>query len=450
MGKTSQRNQDKLFKILSKYGTLLYGITCLGLTLFLAGESLHQYLENSDTSVMNPRIFNERPSDVYPTYTICFVDERIHAISGVYKFDGIYRSWYVHQKKGVNWPTSKDGRKPWHKYRDFLTGADLRLKLKEKDKKERQLMSDIDFIKATKPLSHFMEMMEVVEIDSNITRNIKIERDPINPQNRSLFDSMLYLSYQSPTQICYTRKLDDDRRHQRIDEKLKFLGSVVYNKHLSDMYLYVHHPGQFYRKKSQVLRIDLLNFKMHLRNVYHYVEITTTDIFRKRIDAEIPCDRKMDLNDDKYWVKSAVDSVNCIPPFWKPFYEWKNSSLLTCKTSEQFRMVRDILTDRLQQLKVMERYKRPCAEMSISVIKDHFEYNPWESNRITKYEIGNVTIIIKYPGNTYHEILNERKVSFYSFWSSTGGFIGMFLGFSLMQLPQIISELVMWSTNKNN
>lgn len=450
MGVTPHRNQDKLLKILSKYGTFLHGITCLGLTLFLAGESLHHYLLNSDTSVMNPRVFNDGPSDVYPTYTICFVDDRTTTVPSFYEYDGIYWSWYVKMKKGVNWPNWRNGIKPWHKYKDFLTGADLRLKMKEKEKKERQLMSDIDFIKATKPLSHFMVMMEVVEVASNITRNIKIKRDPINPRNRSLFDSMLYLSYQSPTRICYTRKSDNDRGHHRIYEQLKFLGSVIYIKHLSDMYLYVHHPGQFYRKKSQVLRIDLLKFQNRIKNVYHTVEISTTDVLRKRIDAEIPCNRKIDMNDDKYWVKSAVEKVNCIPPFWKPFYEWKNSSLLTCKTSEQFRMVLDILNDRLEQLKVMERYERPCAEMSISVIKDNFEDNPLASSRRTHYEDGNVSIIIKYPGSTYHEILNERKVTFYSFWSSTGGFIGMFLGFSLMQLPQIIFGLVMWSTNKNN
>ena len=457
MGTTTQRNRDKLLQILSKYGTFLYGSTCMTLTLYLTGISLYHYLENSDTSVMNPRVFNERdqrdpegPLDVYPTYTLCFVDDRTKTVPSFYEHDGIYRSWYVHEKKGVNWPSWTNGLKPWHKYRDFLTGADLKLKVKEKDKKERQLMSDIDFKKATKKLSHFMYMMEVVEIASNETRNIKVPRDPTNPGNRSSFDHMLYLTYQSPNQLCYTRKSNNERGHKKFYEKLTFRSGTLYSKGLSDIYLYVHHPGQFYRKKSQVLQVNLLYTTIIINNYYHTVEIATTDILRKRPDAEHPCNKNLDLNDDKHWIKSAIEMVNCVPPFWKFFYEWENSTFLNCKTSEQFQMVSEILNNPLQKLKVMDRYEPPCAEMSIGVVKDYFEDSPLKSSRRTSFREGNLTITIKYPGSTYHEILNKREVSFESFWSSTGGFVGMFLGFSLMQIPQLIFGLFMWSTNKSN
>ena len=34
--------------------------------------------------------------------------------------------------------------------------------------------------------------------------------------------------------------------------------SPTQNSHFSDMHLYVHHPGQFWKKKSEVLHLDLI------------------------------------------------------------------------------------------------------------------------------------------------------------------------------------------------
>ena len=42
--------------------------------------------------------------------------------------------------------------------------------------------------------------------------------------------------------------------------------------------------------------------------------------------------------------------------------------------------------------------------------------------------------------NKYQEIRNERAFAFESFWSAVGGFMGIFVGASLSQLPILMVD----------
>ena len=90
--------------------------------------------------------------------------------------------------------------------------------------------------------------------------------------------------------------------------------------------------------------------------------------------------------------------------------------------------------------------------MSVGVVKNEFEDNliisGKDQNKDSRKDMGELIINVKYPKSTYHEILNRREITFDSFWSSTGGFVGMFLGYSVMQVPQIIFVVVKWSMNQ--
>ena len=248
----------------------------------------------------------------------------------------------------------------------------------------------------------------------------------------------------------YTRKSTNTRSHKKVYERLIFLNKEVNKKSLSDIFLYVHHPGQFHRRKIQALRVNVFAGQ---NTVYQYnrnydIEIITTDIFRKRTDANEKCNDEIDSNDDRYWIKGAVEILKCIPPFWKAFYGWQNSTFSTCKTPEQFQKVTRVL----QRSEEEAGYTQPCAEMSVGVVKNEFEDNliisGKDQNKDSRKDMGELIINVKYPKSTYHEILNRREITFDSFWSSTGGFVGMFLGYSVMQVPQIIFVVVKWSMNQ--
>ena len=108
----------------------------------------------------------------------------------------------------------------------------------------------------------------------------------------------------------------------------------------------------------------------------------------------------------------------------------------------------------------MKNETQPCAEMTIVTAKNEFVDN-WGNmnNSITRNlginegippGLGSVSILIKYPHKTYHEIVNVRMVTFDSLWANAGGFIGMFLGYSAMQVPQFLLSIAQWSMKNKN
>ena len=45
---------------------------------------------------------------------------------------------------------------------------------------------------------------------------------------------------------------------------------------------------------------------------------------------------------------------------------------------------------------------------------------------------------------SYQEFINAREFGFESFWAGVGGFVGMFLGYSFLQIPDTLVELWTW------
>ena len=53
----------------------------------------------------------------------------------------------------------------------------------------------------------------------------------------------------------------------------------------------------------------------------------------------------------------------------------------------------------------------------------------------------NTEIQLEYATRSYQEIRNQEDFGFESFWSSVGGFIGIFMGYSLLQIPDLLKLL---------
>ena len=53
-----------------------------------------------------------------------------------------------------------------------------------------------------------------------------------------------------------------------------------------------------------------------------------------------------------------------------------------------------------------------------------------------------------YMDDFYEEIINVRDFGFESLWSGVGGFVGIFLGYSLLQIPDLLQSLQASSADK--
>ena len=77
----------------------------------------------------------------------------------------------------------------------------------------------------------------------------------------------------------------------------------------------------------------------------------------------------------------------------------------------------------------------PCEAMTITSTVGHSKSKPE-----TGYDRTYLQINLHYDTGTYKVIKNSKSFNLESLWSQIGGFIGIFLGYSLLQLPDIVSN----------
>ena len=103
----------------------------------------------------------------------------------------------------------------------------------------------------------------------------------------------------------------------------------------------------------------------------------------------------------------------------------ESTTLKKCSTSSQLKQVFDLITN---YKTTMNHYSPPYNDMRIET-----------TGRIKTTYINGLELW--YLPHRYEETINRKDFGLEMFWSSVGGFVGMFLGFSLLQLPDLISKL---------
>ena len=125
-----------------------------------------------------------------------------------------------------------------------------------------------------------------------------------------------------------------------------------------------------------------------------------------------------------------VDEIGCIPPYWIDFHFVSKKSEI-CTSAKQLENVYKLLTNMEETL---EKYLESCTEMTI-VSSIQFGSTTIELHK-RRFEMK-----VNYLTESYQEIANQRDFSGEALWSSIGGLVGIFLGYSLMQIPDSLLAL---------
>ena len=102
--------------------------------------------------------------------------------------------------------------------------------------------------------------------------------------------------------------------------------------------------------------------------------------------------------------------------------------LETCLTPNQLKKIHYYLEN---YKSILSTYDPPCLDMSLVGMVD-------TNSRQQGKHFG---IKVRYTEGNYQHIENVKEFSFESFWSGVGGFVGIFLGYSLMQLPELVERM---------
>ena len=148
---------------------------------------------------------------------------------------------------------------------------------------------------------------------------------------------------------------------------------------------------------------------------------------RKRSASNVPCDENIQ-NDDIRLLNGIKKIIRCVPPYWQ-YLDPNCDGLKVCQSEQQLQDASNLIT---HYKDIMSTYHPPCVDMtSVDLVtKDLPQTN-------TEF-----LIKIIYTDDYYQEIQNSRDFSFETFFSGVGGFVGIFLGYSIFQIPELFTEFL--------
>ena len=245
--------------------------------------------------------------------------------------------------------------------------------------------------------------------------------------------------WQTVTSQCISRRLNYAPGQVLLKETLGF--SFHQLKKFLAMTVYIHHENQLVRNfggtGSPRSWVIALNLQKEYRNDSNYIElvINSIQILTKRNDANANCDNGLD-DEDSHWMQTASRTAGCIPAYWRRFSKlWKDSlGLKYCKTYEQYKQVADLIDRRWT---ITTKYDPPCNKMT--TMSHAYTARPFDSAKNKIYnDLQLIIIEILYKTDEYQEIINKKAFDRESLFCQVGGYIGIMLGVSFLQLPDIL------------
>ena len=132
-------------------------------------------------------------------------------------------------------------------------------------------------------------------------------------------------------------------------------------------------------------------------------------------------------NYDEYVQQAIIKNISCVPPFWTKTINL-TSGHEECTSLEKLKKMNDLL---LEYKSIFHEIQTPCINMFNSV-----QWKKMPAKQRSQRGFMEIIYVDKY----YQEILQEKDFGVQDFISNLGGFIGIFLGYSMMQIPELLGK----------
>ena len=373
-----------------------------------------RYFENRDATAITYRKYNQNSNDQYPTYSICFKGEKFHWYRQLTLFNvyGITSSQFEQMLKGQT----------AYKYQLNYTSL-----VYNKVPIAVENTSEIGIETVHLQMS---DLLVELQFDTeNENNSFYYGKDQTRKSNAQ---PQFNIGYHTPEMICFTRKSTDVLKSVRMQDFLSLNRSILSHGMYKDteIQIFIHHPGQHWRS------FDTPSFKS-LFSGYDFektleFKLSQGAILRKRPDSNDPCNKDI-LNHDRYLQVATSKHIGCIPPYWRQIIT-DNLDLDECTTQIKLNEANSYIQNYKE---ILKSFDKPCVEMFVATT-----YN-WQ---VTQSKDESIIRFI-YKDKFYQQIEYVQDFGFESFWSGVGGFVGLFLGYSINQFPEMIgsfSFLFLW------
>ena len=252
----------------------------------------------------------------------------------------------------------------------------------------------------------------------------------------------MHLSFQAADRTCFSRNTNDDLNTVRLNDLITIDSTVVRLYEETEMEIFVHYPNQlltsFEKAKYSTTFSHLISILSNTTPKVLEFKLTECKRIKKRHDSNEPCNQNIQ-NYDQYLEQRIRErlmrNIGCVPIYLKPDL-LNYTELRECTSAKDLQEANEIM----HNIKaIVEESEHPCDEMLILSI-DSINNNPSPIP-------DDIAIQFYYTENVYEEIQYIRAIGFGNWLSNVGGFVGIFLGYSMMQFPEF---LLLFATTFNS
>ena len=292
-------------------------------------------------------------------------------------------------------------------------------------------------------LDHFTDIFD----DNWVTSSDSKGNEHRALKNRALFNKDRFLTtWLDATTFCITKRLyttpSEVIERQNIFLKMKNI------QQFDEIFVYIHHPDQLIKRVGSTVRSRMTTaHSLRYRPLESYdekknlgyISINNVKVLKKRNKSNDPCD-ETEQSEDEIWIKHAIEKVGCVPIFWANKISDRMGYDL-CNNYEEYAKVQSLAHN---YWNVAKDYSPPCSQMSVL---SYYKIESANESGIRSYFTDQLDarellyLKINYNINEYEEVINERLFNEWDLFSQVGGIIGITLGFSFLQAPELIRNM---------
>ena len=380
-------------------------------------KNIGRFLDDANETAISYKKYGETSEDKYPSFSVCFEGDDLYHFneSAIFNAYGIHLSDYEMMLNGET---------------AFQYDYDPSSRRYSKTPLPPNYQPSVAL--AAGDLFQFHAIVKQTKLEAqNGSQRAFLVKNEGDSVERFAEDSPLYISYQSLNFFCMTRKESHYSNFVRHQDSVTLDVSLLQPN--TKLQIFIHYPGQLIRSiDAPRLTIPLHRIVSPMNSLNKAkwvvnVKVSQTTVLRKRSIQTDPCNKMID-DHDQFLLKSVNTISDCIPPYWRSMIGTP-SDLEECRSPEQLKNVNDIIKD---YKTILEKSETPCLDMFSSVL--------WQRVRSQDAKICQkcISLEIVYLDKYYEKIKVLKSFGLEDFISNLGGFIGIFLGYSMMQIPRFI------------
>ena len=364
-------------------------------------NEFYRYLENNDATAITNRPFNQNPEDKYPTFSICLHGNDLYWKTEhmLFKEIELTSSQFVDALKGRGYRYRFDEQKGIYHKENVTLNNNLLLKFSEAMLRPSDIIIGAKFVTHTHKISHF----GIID----------------NEQHEESIP--FHIGFHTPDEICFTRnssyEKDLIREYDWISLNRELL-EIGPNLNIQIWFI-THYPGQLIREFNNPNFRSILD-SYQTQKVLE-LKISGVTKLRRRANSNVPCNQKIDTNADEKYQREIISKIECVPIYWIHILD-PTPAYNTCTSNNDLKMAKHFIHH------FAPSYDPPCVEMtSLVTYSKNLDQLPHQ-----------FLLKVIYTERFYQEIKNDRDFCFVPLFSSVGGYLGLFLGYSLLQIPDLL------------